>query len=119
MKHTKCYIPEYPRPQFVRADWVNLNGEWGFGFGDEVTPDAAMSGKLPRKINVPFTYETKLSGIEDHSQHPVVWYSRKIQESRESVQSSLLKVRIMIRRCMWAKHWWVPIAVHTAAFLLM
>lgn len=78
MKHTKCYIPEYPRPQFVRKDWLNLNGEWKFGFGDEVTADEAMSGKLPRTINVPFTYETKLSGIEDHSQRHTVWYSRMI-----------------------------------------
>lgn len=78
MKHTKCYIPEYPRPQFVRKDWLNLNGEWKFGFGDEVTFDEAMKGKLPRTINVPFTYETKLSGIEDHSQRHIVWYSRTI-----------------------------------------
>ena len=21
---------EYPRPQFERADWMNLNGEWSF-----------------------------------------------------------------------------------------
>ena len=27
--------PEYPRPQFERAGWVNLNGEWtcSFDFG--------------------------------------------------------------------------------------
>src|ERR687894_743547 len=25
--------PEYPRPQFVRAEWLNLNGEWEFAFG--------------------------------------------------------------------------------------
>lgn len=78
MKHTKCYIPEYPRPQFVREDWVNLNGEWNFAFGEEVTSAEAMCGNLPRTICVPFTYETSLSGIEDHSQHPVVWYSRMI-----------------------------------------
>lgn len=78
MKHTKCYIPEYPRPQFVRKDWVNLNGEWSFAFGEEVTDAEAMDGKLPRTIQVPFTYETALSGIEDSSQHPVVWYSRMI-----------------------------------------
>ena len=78
MKHTKCYIPEYPRPQFVRKDWLNLNGEWKFSFGDEVTANEAIRGNLPRRINVPFTYETKLSGIEDHTQHNVVWYSRMI-----------------------------------------
>ena len=24
--------PEYPRPQFERADWVNLNGTWDYIF---------------------------------------------------------------------------------------
>ena len=24
--------PEYPRPQFVRERWMNLNGEWDFLF---------------------------------------------------------------------------------------
>jgi hypothetical protein len=29
--------PEYPRPGFVRADWLNRNGTWRFAFdpGDE------------------------------------------------------------------------------------
>ena len=58
MKHVRCYIPEYPRPQFVRKDWLNLNGEWNFAFGDEADAEAALAGKLERKINVPFTYET-------------------------------------------------------------
>lgn len=31
----KCYIKDYPRPQFVRTDWENLNGTWDFGFDDE------------------------------------------------------------------------------------
>lgn len=78
MKHVKCYIPEYPRPQFVRSDWVNLNGEWAFSFGDEANETDALAGKLDRKINVPFTYETKLSGIEDYAPHNTVWYSRHI-----------------------------------------
>ena len=79
MKHVKCYIPEYPRPQFVREDWKNLNGEWHFAFGNEISEADAFAGKNGRKINVPFTYETKLSGIEDHTQHQVVWYSRRIE----------------------------------------
>lgn len=32
--------PEYPRPQFVRREWLNLNGEWEFAFDDR---DAAPS----------------------------------------------------------------------------
>ena len=78
MKHVKCYIPEYPRPQFVRSDWLNLNGEWAFAFGDETDAADALAGRLDRKINVPFTYETELSGIHDTAQHNTVWYSRKI-----------------------------------------
>ena len=78
MKHVKCYIPDYPRPQFVRKDWVNLNGEWDFDFGDEVGEDDAKKGNLSKKINVPFSYETKLSGIGDTRPHNTVWYSRSI-----------------------------------------
>ena len=28
----KCHIDNYPRPQFVRKDYVNFNGEWDFEF---------------------------------------------------------------------------------------
>ena len=78
MKHTKCYIKNYPRPQLVRSDWENLNGKWNFGFED-VNEKSALSGDLPLVINVPFTYETKLSGIHHEEHHNLVWYSRKIK----------------------------------------
>lgn len=63
MNHTKCYIAGYPRPQLVRRDWKDLNGEWKFGFGEETNVEAALAGNLPRKILVPFSYECKASGI--------------------------------------------------------
>ncbi len=72
MKHTKCYIPGYPRPQFVRNDWVNLNGEWAFAFGEEVSEEEALKGNLSRKITVPFNYESELSGIGDTTIHHTV-----------------------------------------------
>ncbi len=78
MKHTKCYLKGYPRPQFVRGDWEDLNGEWAFGFGEETDEASALAGKLPRVINVPFSYETKLSGIGDETPRNTVWYSREI-----------------------------------------
>lgn len=47
MKHTKCYIPGYPRPQFVRNDWFSLDRKWKFGFGDQVTEDETSRNKIP------------------------------------------------------------------------
>lgn len=78
---------EYPRPQFVREDWLNLNGEWDFEFDDHnVGEDERWSrGERPfsKKINVPFAFQSKLSGICDPSFHDVVWYKRSIEVSDE------------------------------------
>lgn len=58
---------EYPRPQFVRAEWMTLNGVWDFGFDEEI---------YDHRIRVPFTYESKLSGIDTREFHDSVWYRR-------------------------------------------
>lgn len=76
MNHVKCYQKGYPRPQFVRKEWVNLNGKWAFGFGEETNKERALSGNLPREIVVPFSYETEKSGIGDTGWHSTVWYAR-------------------------------------------
>lgn len=78
----KCYIKDYPRPQFVRKNWENLNGTWDFGFDDKNVGESEkwyefFGGKL--QIQVPFTYETKLSGIQDETAHNNIWYHRTIQ----------------------------------------
>lgn len=78
----KGYQPDYPRPQLARASWENLNGYWQFAFDDDGVGVAQgwMRG-VPgeQKILVPFTYETKASGIGDESVHTRVWYSRTVQ----------------------------------------
>ena len=85
----KCYIKDYPRPQFVRNEWQNLNGEWNFAFDDK---DEGESKKyfldFPKsnKIYVPYTYETQLSGIGDESIHYIVWYNRKIEFTKEQIK---------------------------------
>lgn len=86
-----CYIKDYPRPQFVRKEWKNLNGEWNFIFDDNDKGQIEEYFKdfpINKKINVPFTYETKLSGIEDESVHYIVWYNRKINISKEQLQNN-------------------------------
>ena len=73
--------PEYPRPQFVREDWLNLNGPWEFDFDDRDIGLAAgwqeASHHLNGEIQVPFPFEARASGIGDPSVHRVVWYRRE------------------------------------------
>lgn len=75
--------PEFPQPQFERSQWQTLNGAWQFDFDDgNVGLDKAWfaSGhKLSRRITVPYCFESKLSGIQDTSFHPWIWYSREFQ----------------------------------------
>jgi len=66
-------LPEYPRPQLVRAEWLNLNGLWQFQSGD--TNDALPTGQnLASEILVPFPMESPLSGVKEY--HPRAWYRR-------------------------------------------
>lgn len=77
-------IADYPRPQLQRSSWENLNGPWNFAFDDDGRGlrENWESGFTPQYvIQVPFTYETKLSGIQDETEHKQVWYSRKIVAS--------------------------------------
>lgn len=73
---------EYPRPQFERADWQNLNGEWTytFDFGKSgMNRHLYESDGFNDKIIVPFCPESKLSGVEYVDFIPAMWYHRQIQ----------------------------------------
>ena len=73
--------PEYPRPQFERTDWVNLNGQWTFemDFGASGEQRGWTNAKgLSKKITVPFCPESELSGIGYTDFIPCVWYQRNI-----------------------------------------
>jgi len=77
----KHYISDYPRPQLVRTDWVNLNGKWDFAFDDANAGEKLGWQKGFSKqydIEVPFTYETKLSGIGQQEPHEHVWYAKTL-----------------------------------------
>ncbi|MBQ7337099.1 MAG: beta-galactosidase [Clostridia bacterium] len=76
-----CPRPAYPRPDFVREKWINLNGEWEFDedFGrtgrERGLPDAAS---FPQRITVPFCRESRLSGLEHKDFCDAVWYRKEI-----------------------------------------
>jgi len=63
----KILRTEYPRPQFERYQWMTLNGLWDFSFEEET---------FDMQINVPFAYESKLSGFEKRKFYDTVWYRR-------------------------------------------
>ncbi len=84
---------DYPRPQLVRSTWQNLNGEWDFAFDEENRGVRAnWQNGIPKqkKICVPFSYETKASGIGDPAQHEVVWYQRNFSFAKKEGKRSLL-----------------------------
>lgn len=73
--------PEYPRPQFVRSDWLCLNGEWEFEIdqGDSGISRGLRDRRLASKIVVPFCPESALSGIGNEDFLNAVWYRRKVK----------------------------------------
>ena len=74
--------PEYPRPQFERGDWQNLNGEWTytFDFGKSGMDRKLYESKgFDGKITVPFCPESELSGVQYTDFIPAMWYHRTIE----------------------------------------
>ena len=81
MKNTNQNIPrpEFPNPQFERKNWQNLNGKWQFKFDHGRTGeerDFVNADVFDYEINVPFTYESPLSGINVKDICECVWYKR-------------------------------------------
>ncbi|MBQ3079292.1 MAG: beta-galactosidase [Clostridia bacterium] len=71
--------PEYPRPQFQRAGWMNLNGTWQFEIdcgGSGRARNLVNKEKLDGEIIVPFCPESALSGIKNVDFMRAVWYRR-------------------------------------------
>jgi galactose mutarotase-like enzyme len=73
-------LPEHPRPDFQRAQWLNLNGRWQFAFDPQDTGErGGWPGRgLPagRDILVPFSWGAPLSGVPDSGD--IGWYARAI-----------------------------------------
>ena len=69
---------EYPRPQFRRPSWMNLNGQWQFEIDHGASGRARglTERELTGTITVPFCPESRLSGVGCTDFMAAVWYRR-------------------------------------------
>lgn len=75
-------LPEYPRPQMERSEWLNLNGKWDYMGGKDkanplIVPAPPKFPATPEKILVPFVPEAELSGIARNGE-TCLWYRRSV-----------------------------------------
>ncbi len=81
-------LPEYPRPQMTRPQWVNLNGQWEYAI---LPKDSPAPKTFDGKILVPYAVESLLSGV----QKPLLpsqrlWYFRTFDNPNAAGQRVLL-----------------------------
>lgn len=75
-------LAEHPRPDFRRAEWVNLNGRWQFAFDKAGVGERAGwhrdAAAMPaaHRILVPFSWGSPASGVPDSAD--VAWYARLV-----------------------------------------
>lgn len=75
----KIPLPEHPRPDFERSEWINLNGPWAFTFNEALAQKALQTGQtgtFDHTINVPFPWGSPLSGVANLGDS--AWYARQV-----------------------------------------
>ena len=92
---------QYPRPDLVRNNWINLNGLWDY----TITSGETKPEKWDGKILVPFPVESAISGVKKRiSEKEYLWYKRSFK-----IPSIWNKKHILLNfeACDWETIVWV------------
>src|ERR1700712_2761690 len=81
---------EHPNPQMRRACWHSLNGAWDFSIDPHGLIEEPGDVTWDREIVVPFSPETKASGIADTGFYAAVWYRRSFVIPDQSPNKKVL-----------------------------
>jgi len=83
-------LPEYPRPQLIRENWLNLNGLWNYTLQPKDAP-GKMPANFSGKILVPFALESALSGVgKTTGEDSVIWYRKTVNIPAKLRQQQVL-----------------------------
>ena len=73
--------PEYPRPQMVRENWLNLNGLWDYAI---LPKENSEPSDWDGKILVPYPVESALSGVKKRiNPEQKLWYHTTFRIPKE------------------------------------
>jgi hypothetical protein len=79
---------EYPRPQMVRKDWLNLNGLWEYAIRPK---EEAKPANFDGQILVPFAAESALSGVKKAvGEKNRLWYRRTFEIPKKWADKRIL-----------------------------
>jgi beta-galactosidase/beta-glucuronidase len=81
---------EHPRPLRRRQSWQSLNGAWDFHIDPPARLTLPEQVEWDQRIEVPFSPETKASGVEDTGFYSAVWYRRTFERPPLSSDDNLL-----------------------------
>ena len=104
-----CPRPGYPRPDFVREHWINLNGTWEFEEDHGRTGidrGLVTAAHLKDTITVPFCRESALSGLAHLDFCDAVWYRRAVRIPAEWAKESN-RILLHVGACDYHTRVWI------------